>query len=497
MDSHFKLDGLTLGSKGVERLPIETLSQIFSYGYYWDPAPWNIQNDIKNVRLTSRRFCEASTPLLIEFVRVYLTSASLERLEAIARHPIFSKSVKTVEFNVSFYDAALVRDKALFAYCCAVDLSQECELRERSRSPASDMKRLYNLADEWRRIGSNEAWWTDPNNSSRLLKAAHDRYRSLFEDQEAMKEDNIHLTRLSGALKQLPGLSSIVVSDQEHKRRYWRGSDAAPDSEDEEIISRFMTAYRWKGRFGNSDRCQPPTPFLFDLFNVFHSANIRPATFEINITPPNDLRTLECEDRQLQMISEVMDRATDVSVTVDRWARKNSFAEDNARSYQEIVHVARLTTAIFSSRQLKSLKLSFGDFPTLSSPSDGSRPYVQPPQIRLGEVLPATLWPDLTSVSLTHIPMSLSELASFVERQRDTIVKFKAEGLWLFDGTWSHGIELLRGLGRLEDIAFQWPKGGEFGDRYIKGYKADTVRDFILGTSSINPLREMASGSRI
>ena len=496
MVSLLTLSALTLGAKGIAKLPIETLTQIFSYGYYRDPATYRFQNDIKNVRLTSRRFCEASSPLLIDFVRVYITSVSLEHLEAISKHPIFGKTVKTVEINVSFYDTALVRDRALFAYCCAVDLSQECEMWERSSSPDFDMKRLYSLTDEWKSIGSDSAWWTDSNNSSALLKAAHDRYRGLFEDQEAMKEGNAHLCRLSNALERLHGLSSIVVSDRERERGYWRTSDAEQDIQDEQIIQRFMTAYRWKGRFGNSDRCQPPTSFLFDLFNVLHSANIRPVTFEMKITPPNDLGALECDDRQLQTISEVMGRATDVSVSVERWARKDSFAEDNSRPYNEIVHLARLTTAIFSSRRLKFLKFSFGDFPTLSSPSDGSRPFVEPPQIRMSELLPITAWPDLRSLSLSHIPMSLSELAGFVERQQDTVFDFRAEGLWLFDGTWANGIEVLQGLRRLNNAALEWPKGGELGRDYHAEYKAERVRDFIMGSSSINPLRGKAWNSR-
>ncbi|KAK0738654.1 hypothetical protein B0T18DRAFT_450577 [Schizothecium vesticola] len=106
----------------VLRLPNEMLLEIFEHvaAFYENkPNPhklgcsssptWNHQfpNDsegpawsIMAVRLTCCRFCAVSSHLLIRSLQVDMTDSSLDRLNKIASHPVFSKSVRAVRVSI-------------------------------------------------------------------------------------------------------------------------------------------------------------------------------------------------------------------------------------------------------------------------------------------------------------------------------------------------------------------------------------------------------------
>ncbi|KAK0639497.1 hypothetical protein B0T16DRAFT_463165 [Cercophora newfieldiana] len=99
------------------RIPTEILVKIFELvegledssddhyqktGYRFHRDDSNI-TDIKNCRLTSRRFCDASSHLLVRVVRVDIRPSAIARLEAIAKHPIISKGVRAVAISLGHY----------------------------------------------------------------------------------------------------------------------------------------------------------------------------------------------------------------------------------------------------------------------------------------------------------------------------------------------------------------------------------------------------------
>lgn len=71
---------------------------------------------IKNIRLTCRRFCDASSHLLLRRVDVALIPGSLARFDRISRHPTFSKSVRAIRIDLSCYPYSdlLAQDEAAF-----------------------------------------------------------------------------------------------------------------------------------------------------------------------------------------------------------------------------------------------------------------------------------------------------------------------------------------------------------------------------------------------
>lgn len=91
-------------------LPDELLMRIFTYAritFYKDEfcsferhLNFDTVADIKNLGLTCRRFCNASSHLLLQSLRVDMTKpSSLERLEEVSRHPTIRKGLDMSEMR--------------------------------------------------------------------------------------------------------------------------------------------------------------------------------------------------------------------------------------------------------------------------------------------------------------------------------------------------------------------------------------------------------------
>jgi hypothetical protein len=110
-------------------MPDEVLIKIFEdiKGWTGNMAPFyelgNMGEDVKNLRLTCRRFCSTSSDLLLRFVRVELNPSSLSQFEEISRHPTISNGVRCVRVVLPLYNATLAQDISTFAQHNAQELA--------------------------------------------------------------------------------------------------------------------------------------------------------------------------------------------------------------------------------------------------------------------------------------------------------------------------------------------------------------------------------------
>ncbi len=496
----------------LQDLPIELLTQCSSHL----ETP-----DVQNIRLVSKRCYEASSSLLIQFIRVYISSQSLAQLEEVCRHSIYSKSVNCVEFNVSFYDTALAHDKVLFAKCCAGDLYRVAEINERVQFFRMNRGGAYQDEDGTARIWEIQKHWqgvrgessAENNPDQALLRELHRTYSRLCDDQEFVKQDGAHMGRIGEALSKLPRLREIVVRDRDCRSNWsfetiWRSisGDLEPVSlpvfhsnrnqrerpskeknwfPDAGIANSCLRALPWKGNFVYADVHaavgRPPAELLFGLLETLDSHRIIPAAVDLDITPPYDLSALASTQEARLQVSNVLQQASSLSITVSTWARADSLALDNSRPYGEINHLGLLTTAFFNVECLQSLTLSFDNYPV----------FYETPQISICDLLPARKWPSLQTLSLHHIPLHQSELAELVDRQHDTITDLAMYGLFLLSGTWADSVELLRGFEKLTKISFKYPVGGAFQNRRGSNaeYPKEAVETYILHGGPQNPMR--------
>lgn len=70
---------------------------------------WGCVENIRNTRLTCRRFCNTSSHLLVRHVDVTMNPSSIAHLEEVARHPLISYGVQAVRVHLNYFSAELAR----------------------------------------------------------------------------------------------------------------------------------------------------------------------------------------------------------------------------------------------------------------------------------------------------------------------------------------------------------------------------------------------------
>lgn len=97
-------------------MPEEILAGIFEYakGYWHDEFLGRDRGtgakEVKNLRLTYKRFCSASFHLLIHTLSIDMTAESTLHLEEVFRHSSISKGVHALEVSLEFYDSVMSND---------------------------------------------------------------------------------------------------------------------------------------------------------------------------------------------------------------------------------------------------------------------------------------------------------------------------------------------------------------------------------------------------
>jgi hypothetical protein len=214
-------------TKTIAQLPTELLSSIFSHV--------DDQESIRESRLVSHRFHDASTPFLTRDVTVCMRSESLAALEVLSNDPIYSKFISSVSIVISFFDSNMAAERALYMRDCESKLYQHLEIFERSgmwRTYRREQERTRDeIADEKEREEIEARLWEVSNSNDignisadgfdeasatsfqKLFLRLHAMYKERCSDQEQVRRGNEHITRICAALRKLPKVTEIQLKD--------------------------------------------------------------------------------------------------------------------------------------------------------------------------------------------------------------------------------------------------------------------------------------------
>jgi hypothetical protein len=217
-----------------------------------------------------KRFNAVSSAFLIDFARVHIESKSLSRFEELSHHPVFCRSIKNVEVNVSYYDTRLATDRGLFGRHCGGGLYQDLEVYELSLyynpgRPSVDLSRLSSIPEEWDAVGSESFTEETSTEKQRFLLAVHSEYHRRYIDQEQVKQERAHLHRICAGLLRLPNLQSIAIDDDPNTRSQRREYRTFSD---EELVEFCLRPSAWKGSFMTSSITAPPVEIIPELFQM-------------------------------------------------------------------------------------------------------------------------------------------------------------------------------------------------------------------------------------
>lgn len=453
---------------GLENVPDEILVACFQH-----LKNSNKKDDIKSLRLTSKRCNQVSSGLLLDFVRVHLMPESLSRFENISKHPVFRKCIRQVEVDVSFYDFVLAEDRLAYGHYCRNRLMAEFwAFREEGKfkAPGCNISTAFRMNKEWRHFGDEMKETRETLPSLTLLENLYQEYCRRYAAQQLAKVDGQYLRMIVEGLLRMPMARFINLNDQEQSSEEWETCFF-----DEAITHWCLRRMSWNDAVG-----VPPIEILSELFTAFSTTGTYPTSFKLDLTIPRDLSTLQLSVDIQDHIRRALSQSQHLSCDFRGWPLQDWYGICNPRLGYPMAQLGSLTKAYFSATNLQSLDLSFNHKPDL----------FEDPTFSFSDVLPAKAWPNLRTVSLRHVPCHERDLEAFVDRQQASVRHLTMVGIHLLTGTWHNCLDKLRRFLKLEHVELSWPTGGEFGnDRWqLKSCPSEeTLVSYILDGGR-NPL---------
>ncbi|KAK9772679.1 hypothetical protein SCAR479_10730 [Seiridium cardinale] len=211
----------------IDDLPEEILCEIFGHlrrvSYVEEASGLECLHyatkDIKHARLTCRRFCGASSHLLLSFLKLDITPASLSRVREISQHHVIRKGVRGVKVRMNLYSEAAAGSLDIFATYNIGQLRKEIRRLEGLRewnNIEKEIKKANVIINAW------EALSADPSRPSHnrderylqyqvLLKEAHEEYRIRRRSQRDILESGSFVRELGVAIALMPRIRGLQL----------------------------------------------------------------------------------------------------------------------------------------------------------------------------------------------------------------------------------------------------------------------------------------------
>lgn len=227
----------------ISDMPIEILRKIFEdvRGDFDDRAneyPIYGIRAIQSLRLTCRRFCDASSPMLLHQLDVSLTASSLAHLDEVSRHPTISKGIRSLQIRVALYDDVPARSLQSFigeiVERLRGDLVEDANsIRDQfgsfdwdGRFVASrygDYTQLSEIIDNMGKRNEAlrsctdylrpETSWPDDNKTMAALSQVYEDYWQLVEDQCLFMHNDTFASSVAEAVARVPTIARLSVTD--------------------------------------------------------------------------------------------------------------------------------------------------------------------------------------------------------------------------------------------------------------------------------------------
>lgn len=451
----------------------------------------NHASDIAACRLVSKRLADICAPMLCRSIYIRVSNDTLDSLGTLCQNPLIARSIKTVNFDLSFYNDLFARDLASFAEWTAGDVFGLMDAYDHGDfMPDTFFEIGRKIVRDWTAVkdGSYDAARPTPVQS--MLLEFHEEYGRLYEDQELARVKNRYTTGILAMLQRLTGVERVRISDDCQQKLVPKENQPASrtPSEFEEFSEptlrlECLRALPWKGNFYRPD-VDPPVHLLADIFGALAQASISPTAFSACFSPPPVLRVFRSLQEHLHYIRHVLRHAKSVRIWVYSWARQDSLAVNNDRPCDEMQHLGALVGAFCNVEELEHLTLSFEEYPC----------FTERPQISATKFL-ALRWKCLQSLCLRNIPFEDTEMVSLVQRLPQTLKRLKVCSLYLLSGSWAQAVEHLRALTQLKEMDFQSPRGAEFGHTatFLEDSKREGISRYILRRGEENPLPDIVN----
>lgn len=513
-------------------LPDEILMMIFEYckkrslsnKNYFFVQEYNRDGikDIKNIRLTCRRFCNTSSHLLLRHIDVCMSPSSLAHLEEVARHPLLSTGIQAVRVHLNYFSDGLVTFMTHFNTLAIMQLEDSLNLyksifqgdlddspfnipREKL-GPAIDKAEL--ILKEWsefqdKLLESEEDAdvFDEEVAKSRAvagLVSAHEIYRQQYLAQESVLKDGAFVQAIVTAMSKMPTARKLFVGDDFRDFDNGRFKYLKPfvDAvEDPQGLAAHGTVrpLNWDSARSKQLEDQPKELFLQLLMAVFNS-DISIDHLSIDLSSAADI-SIPTSQEQLQQLAAGTEN---LRVFEFRGCHRHSESEPTVDfGPEQIASFRSLVSSFMGGKALTRLDLD------LSFTLDELAP--QPP-VSMGSLLVSQHCPNLEILQLSYFPLHLRHLKTFLDGLNGP-VDINLDHVVLLSGTWAEALDLIRyKADRYSSVT--GPRGAEcddlseedtaaiFGkDKYPPVGEEGKATWYIRGYDKVNPLRTLGSTS--
>ncbi|KIL86117.1 hypothetical protein FAVG1_10513 [Fusarium avenaceum] len=357
----------------IQSLPAELLNKILS-DVSEDRKTG--QESIKQIRLVSKHFNNVASLFLIPEVTVCLTLESFIRLEEICAHPLISKGVRKVTIILCFYEGELASNRRLYMLESRSRLLRHTETMERMRRYKQHFywtDGLHNWLSHmaWERCPKlnqmvNEDTTQDPPAQiQKLFLRLYDMYKKRYEEQEILRQDNRHITRLVAAISSLPSLTCLNLKDFNSQRglvssHKQPGADQLLVEEfldigySQDVLRHFDRGVRaspWCGCFETQNSASPPVEMLGELCSQLGSHGVRLKAFTLFLYPPPDMEILQSTPEQQENIKKLVSEVEYLTINLDSPPRTKQYRRE------EMLALGSITKPLASSPKLDYLRV--------------------------------------------------------------------------------------------------------------------------------------------
>lgn len=427
---------------------------------------------VKNLRLTCRRFCDHSSHLLKYHVAIGITPQSLAHLEEVSRHPTISKGIRLVRIYLGrHFDAGIAQDFQAFAGYQASRMRDEIEKWEmvinrpewHNENVSAGVYqqaigRATPLVESWEDAARNGVNENHPKHVR--LKDAHERYQNCYESQMCLQR-GVFAEAVAHAMARMPTATWLEIDDEnprslfDSERMYT--CITFSDLEDPHSMQLILQAPTFSWSLGRQEGLRsPPVEIIPTLLSSIGEAGIRLQGVDIRTPLPDDLASLSVTEANESKLRAVAQRLRAFTYEPD---------EAVALSMEASAQLNRFLSVILDTSNLQRVSLDF------RCQHERVRP-----KFSMAPNLLFRTWPGLKMLSFNG-PFHFAELKKLADGL-GTVVDFQWSG-YLMDASWAEVLDFLQGCHLSKAVRLgEWSRdiAGAEGDRM-----RDHERDFIFG----------------
>ncbi|KUJ15429.1 uncharacterized protein LY89DRAFT_112632 [Mollisia scopiformis] len=431
-------------------LPDELLAHIFDFvkgritvkHVYME---FGSDDTVKNVRLTCKRFCNASSHLLVHFLRLHIEPGSLSHLKDVSSHTLICKRIEYVHLTLRFYAADMARDIYMFARYHLKHLRELTDDWERffSSDYEGDLERkaliskavmhVRNILKSWEMFldGSPEDLVdsrTDftarlhdgiANESSGhllILRKAHGLYKHRFGEQQRLLKKNNFVEAVAAAFSRMPKARRLELHDREDRWKVRNAPHWIEGATNHSVLVHYMV-YPMSSEQATLLGLQAPGRMLrmpITLPKAIHKAGSCLTSFSLRLSNPQIFSCLSMSNGDCTNLRVAMRKLTAFEFRPDPFA---SWAPSAVREEAEMKHLRDYVTAVIDTDTIEDLSLWFDSYWTKG----------EVPLFEMGALMSSRPWPKLYSLHTDGIPLHLADIKCFVEQLQGDVSAVRNE----------------------------------------------------------------------